>query len=273
MSAPEQEEKELQIDLYKKKYGPSNADHLRFWKNQTDSIIIFKAGLGCTELIIEVTEQQIESLQTDAGNNRSQTAASLPSESSSSNDAINSSEYIEPTPTTSTISSTSCAPNEPISVGNLTFHQIQKHLTNIRKSFINEEQINNEPYTFKDVNVSCLFSKYNRPPVFGRYKCLPIEILYELALLAHFFLCKNQDSVIAEKIFTLDLLKELSSTPEVNITNVNLCFPLDDFMTITTAITNLSLEKITRKWQLLTYLLWLQGGTMDQGGYLWALSI
>lgn len=61
------------------------------------------------------------------------------------------------------------------------------------------------------------------------------------------FLCKNQHSKIAEKIFTLNLLKELVNTPGIETANANLRFPLDDFMTITTAINNLSFEKVTRK--------------------------
>lgn len=72
--------------------------------------------------------------------------------------------------------------------------------------------------------------------------------MHELASLTHiFFLCKNQHSEIAEKIFTLDLLKELASTPEIEAANANLRFSLDEFMTITTAINNLSLEKVTRE--------------------------
>ncbi|KAI8884141.1 hypothetical protein K501DRAFT_271947 [Backusella circina FSU 941] len=168
---------------------------------------------------------------------RSQTAASLPSELSSSNNDEDLSSSTDSTPTATpgspTVSVTSCGPNEPISLTNLTLHGIHNHLTNIRKSFINEEQINNESYIFKDVN----------------HKCLPIEsYVHELASLTHiFFLCKNQHSEIAEKIFTLDLLKELASTPEIEAADANLRFPLDDFMTITTAINNLSLEKVTRE--------------------------
>ncbi|KAI8880529.1 hypothetical protein K501DRAFT_301971 [Backusella circina FSU 941] len=165
---------------------------------------------------------------------RSQTAASLPS----SNNVVDlpSSSDFTPTsnPDSPTVSATSCGPNEPMSLTNLTLHEIHNHLINIRKSFINEEQINNEPYIIKDVSVSLLFSKYQNAfsNIIERHKCLPIEsYMHELASLTHiFFLCKSQHSEIemAGKIFTLNQ----SSTTEIETTNANLCFPLDDFVKI-----------------------------------------
>lgn len=233
----------------------SSADYIRFWQNRADSIILLKAGLGSTELIDEVADQRIGSLRSYAVKTRSQTAARLPSESSSSGNVVDPLISKDPTLTTNpgspTVCATSCGPKGPISLTNLTLHEIHNHLTSIRNSFINEEQINNESYIFKDVNVSRLFSKYQNAVsnIIEKHKCLPIEsYVHELASLTHiFFLCKNQHSEIAEKIFTLDLLKELASTPETDTANANLCFPLDDFMTITAAINNLCLEKITRE--------------------------
>lgn len=233
----------------------SSADYIRFWQNRADSIILLKTGLGSTELINKVTDKRMESLQSCAIKTRSQTAASLPSELPSSNNDEDPSSSTGSTPTaipgSPTVSATSCGPNEPITLTNLTLHGIHNHLTNIRKSFINEEQINNESYIFKDVNISRLFNKYQNAVsnIIEKHKCLPIEsYVHELASLTHiFFLCENQHSEIAEKIFTLDLLKELASTPEIEAANANLRFPMDDFMTINTAINNLSSEKVGRE--------------------------
>ncbi|KAG1470023.1 hypothetical protein G6F56_002917 [Rhizopus delemar] len=186
-------------DLHRKirtkyKTWTSSADYIRFWQNRAGSIILLKTGLGPTELINEVTDKRIESLQSYAIKTRSQTAASLPSELFSSNNDEDSSSSTDPTPTATpgspTVSATSCGPNELISLTNLTLHGIHNHLTSIRKNFINEEQISNESYIFKDVNVSRLFNKYQNAisNIFEKHKCLPIEsYVHELASLTHIF--------------------------------------------------------------------------------------
>ncbi|KAI7894848.1 uncharacterized protein EV154DRAFT_477954 [Mucor mucedo] len=91
---------------------------------------------------------------------KSQTAASLPSNLSSSSNDEDPSSSSDPTPGPPTVSTTSCGLIEPISLTNLKLHGIHHHLTNIRKNFINEEQINNESYFLKDANVSRLFNRY-----------------------------------------------------------------------------------------------------------------
>ncbi|KAI7859149.1 hypothetical protein BDC45DRAFT_592461 [Circinella umbellata] len=60
------------------------------WKNikRIDSISFLKAGLGCTKLINEVTNQQIESLQIDAAIYLKQPPRSIPSESLSFSNVI-----------------------------------------------------------------------------------------------------------------------------------------------------------------------------------------
>jgi hypothetical protein len=70
-----------------------------------------------------------------------------------------------------------------------------------------------------------------------------------LASLTHiFFLCKKQHSEIAKKIFSLDLLKDLTSLPELETMNDSIYyFPMEHFITIT----NLTLNKITREQPIL----------------------
>ncbi|KAG2213127.1 hypothetical protein INT47_011276 [Mucor saturninus] len=127
----------------------SSADYIRFWQSRADSIILLKTSLGSTELINET---------------RSQTAASLPSELFSSSHDEDPSSSTDPTPTATpgslNVSTTSCGPNKPISLTDLKLHGIHHHLTNIRKNFINKEQINNESCFFKDVKVSRISNKY-----------------------------------------------------------------------------------------------------------------
>ncbi|CAO3703644.1 unnamed protein product [Rhizopus stolonifer] len=113
----------------------------------------------------------------------------------------------------------------------------------------------NHPWIYKDINISRLFNKYQIAVcnIIKKHENLPIEsYVHELASLTHiFFLCKNQHSDIAEKIFSLDLLKDLASLPELETMNDSLYFSAEHFMTIIKTITNLTLDKITREQTIL----------------------
>ena len=63
-----------------------------------------------------------------------------------------------------------------------------------------------------------MYQKNKVSPIIEKLKCLPIEsYVHELALLIDIcFLCKNQQSEVAEKIFTLDSLDELANTLEID---------------------------------------------------------
>lgn len=128
---------------------------------------------------------------------------------------------------------------------------IHNHLTSIRKNFLNEDDMENHPRVYKDINISRLFNKYQIAvyDIVEKHGSLPIEsYVHELASLTHiFFLCKNQHSEIAEKVFSLDLLKNLTSLPELETMDKSLYFSVYHFMTITKIITNLTLNKITRE--------------------------
>lgn len=107
----------------------------------------------------------------------------------------------------------------------------------------------NHPQIYKDINISRLFNKYQIAVcnVIQKHESLPIEsYVHELTSLTQiFFLCKNQHSEIAEKIFSLDLLKDLTRLPELETMNDSPDFPMEHFMTITKTITNLTLNKRT----------------------------
>ncbi|KAI7903722.1 uncharacterized protein BX663DRAFT_485824 [Cokeromyces recurvatus] len=237
----------------------SSADYIRFWSARSDSIILLKAGLGSTELISDITNQRIDSLRSTVASSGSQTSDCQVSDSSNSSNSFNSS--CSDTPTSSNTFSLHADPavspvlNLPTSLTNLTFLNIHNHLIDIRKSFLNEEDMKNHPWLYKDINISRLFNKYQIAVcnIIQKHESLPIEsYVHELASLTHiFFLCKNQHSEIAEKIFSLDLLKDLTSLPELETMNDSPYFPVEHFMTITNTITNVTLNKRTREQTIL----------------------
>lgn len=223
------------------------ADYIRFWNVRTDSMILLKAGLGSAEVISDITDQRIETLRSTVASSGSQTSVC---QISNSSNFTSSNTFSLPTDSVA-----SPVLNVPASLTDLTLLSVHNHLTNIRKSFLNEEDMKTHPWIYKDINISCLFNKYQIAVcnIIKKHESLPIEsYVHELASLTHIlFLCKNQHSEIAEKIFSLDLLKDLTSLPELETINDSLYFPMEHFMTITKTITNLTLNKITREQTIL----------------------
>ncbi|KAG1333020.1 hypothetical protein G6F62_006970 [Rhizopus arrhizus] len=125
------------------------------------------------------------------------------------------------------------------------------HLISARTDFIDEKDTENDPWIFKDINISHLFNKYQTAinDILIKLKTLPVEsYMHELASLTYiFFLCKNQHNEIAEMIFSLDLLKDMTISLESKTIDHDLDFSMDYFMTINAAITNLALAKTTRE--------------------------
>lgn len=81
--------------------------------------------------------------------------------------------------------------------------------------------------------------------IIEKHGSLPVEsYIHELTSLTHIlFLCKNQHSEVAERIFSLNLLKELSSSSElVTAPRNDLYFSDNHFMTIIKSISSLGLE-------------------------------
>ncbi|KAI7900550.1 uncharacterized protein BX663DRAFT_516838 [Cokeromyces recurvatus] len=118
-------------------------------------------------------------------------------------------------------------------------------------NFVNEEDTNDNPWMFKDINISHLFRKYQAATseILVKHKTLPVEsYVHELASLTHIlFLCKDQHSEIAEKVFSLETLQQLTAFLEQKIINHSLDFPSNHFMTITNTLTDLSLAEKTRE--------------------------
>jgi hypothetical protein len=167
-------------------------------------------------LIGDITDQRIKSLRSTVASSSSETSDFQISDSpNSSNPYSSSCSNIPTSSNTSSLAADSVASpvlNELASLTNLALLDIHNHLTNIRKNFLNEEDMKNHPWVFKDINISRLFNKYQIAvyDIVKKHGSLPIEsYVHELASLTHiFFLCKNQHSEIAEKIFSLDLLKK-----------------------------------------------------------------
>ncbi|KAG2200808.1 hypothetical protein INT47_001339 [Mucor saturninus] len=190
----------------------STADYIRFWSTRSQSNTLLKTELGCSEIINIVTEQRLKSLQTTAASNGA---------SSGNSSALNvSSNYFVPEVSDNSpdfdISDDSSAPNEPTSLTNTMLIEVKDYLVSVMKNFVNEEDRNDNPWMFEDINISHLFRKYQAATseILVKHKTLPVEsYVNELASLTHIlFLCKDQHSDIAEKGFELRIQK-LSTRP------------------------------------------------------------
>ncbi|KAI8636150.1 hypothetical protein BD408DRAFT_454747 [Parasitella parasitica] len=173
---------------------------------------------GSAELISDITDHRIESLRNTVTSNGSETSDCQVSDSSN---------------TVSLPADFVASPvfNDPASLTNLTHFGIHNHLINIRKSFLNQREYK-EPS--KDFNISRLFNKYQIAVynIVKKHENLPIE---------------SYHSEIAEKIFSLYYLKDLTNLPELETMNDSLNYSL----TITQTITNLTLNKTTREKSIL----------------------
>ncbi|CEP15594.1 hypothetical protein [Parasitella parasitica] len=212
----------------------SSADYIRFWSARSQSNTLLKTELGCSEIIDIVTEQRLKSLQTTAASIGDSSGNSSAPEVSDDSSALDSS-----------------APNEPTSLNDTMLIQVRDYLISIMTNFVHEADINHNPWVFKDINISHLFRKYQAATseILVKHKTLPVEsYVHELASLTHIlFLCKDQYSEIVEKVFSLETLQQLTASLEEKTINHSFGFPSNHFMTITNALTNLSLAKKTRE--------------------------
>ncbi|CEI94280.1 hypothetical protein RMCBS344292_08494 [Rhizopus microsporus] len=155
------------------------------------------------------------------------------------------------------ISSDSPAPNEPTSPTNTMLLEVRDYLISDMTNFVNEEDTNDNPWMFKDINISDLFRKYQAATseILVKHKALPVEsYVHELASLTHIlFLCKDQHSEIAEKVFSLKTLQQPMAFFERKVINHNLNFPSNHFLTITNTLTDLSLANKTREQAIMVF--------------------
>lgn len=135
--------------------------------------------------------------------------------------------------------------------------EVRDYLISVMTNFVNEEDTNDNPWMFKDINISHLFRKYQAATseILVKHKTLLVEsYVHDLASLTHIlFLCKDQHSEIAEKVFSLETLQQLTAFLERKILNHNLDFPSNHFMTITNTLTDLSLANKTREQAIMEF--------------------
>ncbi|KAG2233534.1 hypothetical protein INT48_007136 [Thamnidium elegans] len=214
----------------------SSADYIRFWSMRSESNILLKTELGCSEVIDIVTEQRLKSLQTTAASNGvsgSGSSALNVSSDSSAPDVSGDSSALD-------VSGDSSISNEPASLTDTMLLEVRDYLISVMTNFVNEEDTSDNPWMFKDINISHLFRKYQAATseILVKHKALSVEsYVHELASLTHIlFLCKDQHSEIAEKII-----------------NYNLDFPSNHFITITNTLTDLSLANKTREQAIMEF--------------------
>ncbi|ORX51252.1 hypothetical protein DM01DRAFT_1087208 [Hesseltinella vesiculosa] len=112
-----------------------------------------------------------------------------------------------------------------------------------------------DPWIFKNTNVTQLFRSYQATirGMIDKHQTLPIEsYIHELAAHTHtLVLCKNQQSSIAERVFSKSLLTDLTTNLVSDVVDLDLPFPQDDLFALTTTISNLVLGTITREQTML----------------------
>ncbi|KAG0172220.1 hypothetical protein DFQ30_010914 [Apophysomyces sp. BC1015] len=135
------------------------------------------------------------------------------------------------------------------------------------KFVIVSADIDEDPWILQNTDITRLFKTYQAAVrgIILKHETLPVEsYTHELAFLTHvLILCKNQHRIIADGIFSLDLLKKLAAPLTLECINMNLDFPHQHFMTITTSITNLSLSDTTREQIILDFT--IMATTTDYG--------
>ncbi|KAG1145456.1 hypothetical protein G6F37_005522 [Rhizopus arrhizus] len=111
------------------------------------------------------------------------------------------------------------------------------------------------PWMFKNTNVTQLFGFYQAiiRGMIHKHQTLPIEsYIHELAAHTHtFVLCKNQQSSIAERVFSKSLLTDLTTDLVSEVVDLDLPFPQEELFTLTTTLFNLALGTTTREQTML----------------------
>ncbi|KAG0165294.1 hypothetical protein DFQ28_001670 [Apophysomyces sp. BC1034] len=186
----------------------ATADYLRFWSKRSESIILVKTSMACTELIDTVTEQRLASLHSAVANTdipinthiytaaSSANAFDTPATASATDSSDTSTTTSVPGPQKSSCIDTSYSGDACFEVDN-SFITISNDTSN--------DDMYDDPWIFQDTDVTQLFKTYRATirDIVIKHKTLPIEsYTHELAALTHvLILCKNQHSAIAEKIF------------------------------------------------------------------------
>ncbi|KAI8077892.1 uncharacterized protein B0P05DRAFT_491808 [Gilbertella persicaria] len=230
-----------------------SADYIQFWSTRSDSNILLKTGLGSSEIINIAIEQRLKSLKANAASSEALAVnSSSPVVSSNSFPPDVSGDSSAPE-----VPGDSSSPNESTSLSSTMLPEMKNYLISIMIDFVNEADTDDNPWIFEDINISHLFRKYQATvsEILMKHKTLPLEsYVHELASLTHiFFLCKDQHSEIAEKVFSLDTLQQLTDFFERKTINHDLDFPSNHFVAISKTLTDLSLANKTRQQTIMEF--------------------
>lgn len=200
-----------------------SADYLRFWAQRTDSINISKADLASAEMVDSALDHRLASSHS-ANNSIQQTLDSDESSVPHTNDSTN---------------ETRLSINDETVI-------LHEETTPVCKA---------TPWIFSNTNITQLFKLYQgiiRDMVL-QHETLPVEsYVHELAAYTHtLVLCKDQQSSIAERVFTRPLLNELTDHLISEVLDLDLPFPQEDLFTLTTTLSNLALGEVTREQTML----------------------
>ncbi|KAI8976807.1 hypothetical protein BDB01DRAFT_727373 [Pilobolus umbonatus] len=199
------------------------------------------------EIVDIVTEQRLKSLRATAANKGVSGRDSSALHVSDNSSAL----HVSDDSSALQVSDDSSTANELTSVTDTMLLEVRDHLISVMTNVVNEEDKDDDPWMFKGINMSHLFRKYQATisEILVKHKTLPVEsYVHELASLTHIlFLCKDQHSEVAEKVFSLETLQQLTASLETEIISHNREFPTDHFMTITNTLTDLSLSIKTRE--------------------------
>ena len=212
----------------------SSADYLRFWGKKKDSISVMKVDLAGAELIDSALDLRMA--PTDAAN-MIETNNSVHQATADSNKAIGSTRVLRDVGNTN---GTKLAINDDVII----LHEDTSPVCCLDK-----------PWMFKNTNVTQIFKSYQAiiRSMIHKHQTLPIEsYIHELAAHTHtFVLCKNQQSPIAERVFSKSVLTDLTTGLVSEIVDLDLPFPQEELLILTTTLSNLALGKTDREQTML----------------------
>ncbi|KAI8335877.1 hypothetical protein BC941DRAFT_354975 [Chlamydoabsidia padenii] len=198
----------------------ASADYVRFWEQRLDKGILQNLSLASSELMDITTSKKVEELKVAASSSESHDVAT--SENDSNPATPNENDYYAAT--------------------TLTEFELENNVVKINMVGSNDDT-EEEKWIFNHKNITSLFKSYQQTvhKMVEQHTTLPLEsYIHELAALTNILvICKNQHSALAEKIFTLDLLKHLSDELTSALTR-EIQFSQKNYADINTHITLLS---------------------------------
>jgi hypothetical protein len=223
----------------------NSADYLRFWGKKKDATTIMKADLAGAELIDSAIDLRLAPSSCSADEN-------IHAKMIETNNSVHQATAIALAGSDEAIGSTRVSHDDSN--------------TNETRLAIDDDVIilhedtspvckPDSPWMFKNTNVTQLFRSYQAiiRGMIHKHQTLPIEsYIHELAAHTHtFVLCKNQQSSIAERVFSKSLLTDLTTDLVSEVVDLDLPFPQEELFTLTTTLSNLALGTTTREQTML----------------------